>query len=215
MGIAATRRRIEELWGARLVEFYGCTEAAPSAGGYSCPARPDEGEVFTHVMDDAQYWEVVDPDSRVALPDGERGLTVVTNLNSEASPQLRFLVGDYTVFDRAPCACGRTHSRAIGGFAGRADDLINLRGIKMFPTQIEAAVRAVPGIGDEYEIHIATNPDGLDVMTVRVEHPDDVAEVVAAEIRTRCEVRVGVEVLTPGTLPKTEFKAKRVRDERR
>jgi phenylacetate-CoA ligase len=140
---------------------------------------------------------------------------VVTNLNSEASPQLRFLVGDYTHFDRAPCACGRTHSRAIGGFAGRADDLINLRGIKMFPTQIEAAVRAVAGVGDEYEIHIATNPDGLDVMTVRVEHADNVADLVAAEIRTRCEVRVGVEVLVPGSLPKTEFKAKRVRDERK
>jgi phenylacetate-CoA ligase len=85
----------------------------------------------------------------------------------------------------------------------------------MFPTQIEAAVRAIAGVGDEYEIHIATNADGLDVMTVRVEHAEDVADAVAAEIRTRCEVRVGVEVLAPGTLPKTEFKAKRVRDERK
>ncbi len=214
MGIPATRQRIEDLWGARLVEFYGCTEAAPSAGGYSCTARPADGDIFTHVMDDLQYWEVVDPDSKAALSDGERGLTAVTNLNSEASPQLRFLVGDYTIFDRTPCSCGRTHSRAMGGFAGRADDLINLRGIKMFPTQIEAAVRAVAGIGDEYEIHITRNPDGLDVMTVRVEHVEDIADQVAAEIRTRCEVRVGVEVLTPGTLPKTEFKARRVRDER-
>lgn len=217
MAVPATRRRIEELWGARMVEFYGCTEAAPSGGGHSCPALPggDKGEAFTHVLDDVQVWEVVDPETRAVLPDGARGLTVCTNLNSEASPQLRFLVGDYAVFDRRPCACGRTHSRAIGGFAGRADDLINLRGIKMFPTQIEAAVRAVGGTGDEFEIHIATNPDGLDVMTVRVEHEADVAEKIAAEIRSRCEVRVGVEVLRPGTLAKTEFKARRVRDERR
>ena len=91
-------------------------------------------------------------DTRQPLPDGERGLTVCTNLNSESSPQLRFLVGDYTTLDRGRCACGRTHARALGSFAGRADDLINLRGIKMFPVQIEEAVRALPGIGDEFEI---------------------------------------------------------------
>jgi phenylacetate-CoA ligase len=154
------------------------------------------------------------------LPDGERGLTVCTNLNTEASPQLRFLVGDYTVLNRRQCACGRTHARAVGSFAGRADDLINVRGIKMFPIQIEQAVRAIEGTGDEFEIVVATNPDGLDVMTVRLEHeshgaPDEIASRVAAEVRTRCEIQVAVDVLARGTLPKTEFKAKRVRDERR
>jgi phenylacetate-CoA ligase len=85
----------------------------------------------------------------------------------------------------------------------------------MYPVQIEEAVRAVPGVGDEYEIVLATNSDGLDVMTVRVEHPDrSIGERVAHEIRTRCEVRCDVDVLAPGTLPKTEFKARRVRDTR-
>ena len=76
--------------------------------------------------------------------------------------------------------------RAVGSFAGRADDLINLRGIKMFPVQIEEAVRAIAGIGDEFEIVLATNADGLDVMTVRVEHHagDEIAAAVADEIRT-------------------------------
>jgi phenylacetate-coenzyme A ligase PaaK-like adenylate-forming protein len=81
-------------------------------------------------------------------------------------------------------------------------------------------VRAVEGTGDEFEIVLATTPDGLDIMTVRLEHeshevPDAVVDRVAAEVRTRCEVQVAVEVLARGTLPKTEFKAKRVRDERR
>ena len=77
-------------------------------------------------------------------------------------------------------------------------------------------MRAVPGVGDEYEIVLATDPSGLDVMTARVEHADRaIGERVAQEIRTRCEVRCGVEVLAPGTLPKTEFKARRVRDTRR
>ena len=165
-------------------------------------------------MEDIQIWELVDPDSGECVPEGERGLTVCTSLNSEASPQLRFLVGDYTTYTTAPCECGRTHVRAVGAFSGRADDLINLRGIKMFPTELEQA-GAVPGIGDEYEIVLTQNDDGLDIMTARVEHDDTgVAAAVENEIRSRCEIRAEVEVLTPGTLPKTEFKAKRVRDER-
>jgi phenylacetate-CoA ligase len=167
-------------------------------------------------MEDVQVWELVDPETKQRVEEGGRGLTVCTSLNSESSPQLRFLVGDYAVFTTAPCACGRTHVRAVGAFAGRADELINLRGVKMYPVQLEEAVRAVPGIGDEYEIVLATNADGLDVMTVRVEHADaSVSELVAKEVRARCEVRGDVEVLAPGTLPKTEFKARRVRDTRR
>ena len=220
MGIDATRERLADLWGCDIVEFYGCTEASPHVGGYSCEASVRAGETtFTHLMEDLQIWETVDPDELAPSAEGERGLTVCTSLNSESSPQLRFLVGDYTTFERGTCACGRTHVRAVGAFTGRADDLINLRGIKMFPAQIEQAVRAIPGIGDEFEIVLTTNPDGLDVMDVRVEHgdyaaPDAVSERIAGEIRSRCEVRVGVEILAPNTLPKTEFKAKRVRDER-
>lgn len=220
MGIDRTRERLEDLWAARTVEFYGCTEASPHTGGFSCPASVREGQrTFTHLMEDVQIWELVDAETRERVPEGERGLTVCTSLNSESSPQLRFLVGDYTVFDSRACACGRTHVRAVGSFTGRADDQINLRGVKMFPSQIEEAVRSVSGVGDEFEIVLATNPDGMHVMTLRVEHPDHaspgaVADAVAAEVRTRCEVRVGVEVLAPNTLPKTEFKAKRVRDER-
>lgn len=221
LSVAATRERIQDLWGARMVEFYGCTEASPHVGGFSCPASQTPGQpVSTHLMEDVQIWEVIDPETRQPLPDGERGLTVCTNLNSESSPQLRFLVGDYTVLNRGRCACGRTHVRAVGSFAGRADDLINLRGIKMFPVQIEQAVRAVGGTGDEFEILLTTNADGLDIMTVRLEHenheqPDEIVRLIAAEVRTRCEVQVAVDVLARGTLPKTEFKAKRVRDERR
>src|SRR5712671_1565709 len=181
-GIEGTRRRLEDLWSARLVEI----------------------------------WELVDAESGRPVAEGARGLTVCTSLNSESSPQLRFLVGDYTVLTSERCACGRTHVRAVGAFAGRVDELINLRGVKMYPVQLEAAVRAVSGVGDEYEIVLATTPDGLDVMTARVEHPSaSIGAQVAREIQARCEVRCDVEVLAPGTLPKTEFKARRIRDTRR
>ena len=220
MGIDRTRERIQDLWGARLVEFYGCTEASPHVGGYSCPASQGaDGSVHTHLMEDVQVWETIDPDTGKALPAGQRGLTVCTNLNSESSPQLRFLVGDFATFDRRPCACGRTHVRAVGCFPGRSADVINLRGIKLVPSQLEEAVRSLAGVGDEFEIVLATDGAGMEVMRLRIEHPAH-ADAVGIEaqlietVRSRCEVRVGVEVLPPGTLPKTEFKAKRVKDRR-
>ena len=221
MGIERTRERLADLWGGRVVEFYGCTEVSPHVGGYSCPASVRPGETtFTHLLEDVQIWELVDPDSLERVPEGARGLTVCTSLNSESSPQLRFLVGDYTVFDTQRCACGRSHVKAMGSFTGRADDLLNLRGIKFFPSQVEQAVRSIEGIGDEFEIVLSTDPGGLDVMSLRVEHPDHagaggLADRVAAAVRSRCEIRLSVEVLAPDTLLKTEFKAKRVRDERR
>jgi phenylacetate-CoA ligase len=184
------------------------------------PAVAADGSVASHLMEDIGLREVVDAENRAPVGKGGRGLTVTTNLNSESAPQLRFLVGDYTVLDKGPCARDRTHVQALGAFVGRADDIVNVRGVKLYPSQIEEGVRAVPGIGDEYEIVLATDSGGLDHMTVRVEHPDysghsaNSGERVAAEVRTRCEIRVGVEVLPPGTLPKTEFKAKRVRDTR-
>ncbi|HKX11379.1 MAG TPA: AMP-binding protein [Stellaceae bacterium] len=221
MGIDETRQRIQSLWGARLVEFYGCTEAAPHVGGFTCPMAQAPGRpVASHLLEDVQVWETVDAATLTPVADGARGLTVCTSLNSESSPQLRFLVGDYTVLDRSPCPCGRNHVRAIGAFVGRADDLINLRGIKMFPAEIEEIVRAIPETGDEFEIVLTTSLDALDVMTVRIEHPEHAApdalrKRLQDDIRARCEVRVEAEVLAPGTLPKTEFKAKRVKDLRR
>lgn len=213
-GVSGTLERLQDLWAAEAVEFYGCTEASPHCGGYSCPEYQEGDEPFIHFMEDIQLWETVDADTLSPVADGERGLTVCTNLNSESSAQLRFLVGDYTRLSREPCACGRNHVRGLGCMTGRSDDLINLRGIKFFPVQIEEAVRAVPGTGDEFQIRLTTQDDGLDVMRVLVEHESDVADRVAKEIRSRCEIRCAVEVVTPNTLPKSEMKAKRVFDER-
>jgi len=220
VSVSSTRQRLESLWNARTVEFYGCTEASPHVGGFSCPHSTCTSPAFAHLLEDVQVWETVDPVEHRRVPDGTRGLTVCTSLNSESSPQLRFLVGDFTTLDYRGCACGRSHVRALGSFAGRADDLINLRGIKFFPSQIEEAVRSIAGTGDEFEIVLDTQADGLDVMTVRIEHADHgvasaITDRVAHEIRSRCEIRSRVEVVRPGTLPRTEFKARRVRDLRR
>ncbi len=214
-GIKGTLNRIQDLWGATSVEFYGCTEASPHCGGYSCPKYQMGDEPFIHFLEDIQHWETVDANELTPVAEGERGLTVCTNLNSESSAQLRFLVGDYTRLSHEPCACGRNHLRGMGCLTGRTDDLINLRGIKFFPVQIEEAVRAISGTGDEFQIRLTKQADGLDVMTVVVEHADQgVAVRVTEEIRSRCEIRCTVEIVAPNSLPKSKMKAKRVFDER-
>ena len=221
MAIGSTREKLEDLWSARLVEFYGCTEAAPQAGGYTCPATGGHDGYFLHLMEDVQIWETVDPNTLEPTLPGELGLSVCTNLISESSPQLRFLVGDFTTLNMDTCSCGRNHVRAMGCFAGRADDLIILRGIKFFPTQIEKAISAFPDMGDEFEISLTNRKeDGMDVMKVVVEHPDygqksSLVKPLKSAIRFEVEVRSDVEVVEPGSLPKTEFKAKRVRDRRK
>lgn len=218
LSVPATRARLERVWGAELHEFYGCTEAAPTAGAFTCAeiTADKEATVSMHVADDTHIWEVVDPVTGAPVDDGIRGISVVTNLLSEASPQLRFVVGDYTTLTREPCACGRTHTRALGGFLGRADDMLNVRGVTLFPSSVEDAVRTVAGVGDEFAIELTTANE-LDVLTVRVEamagsDEEVLAAAVEREVRSRCELRPVVEVLAHGTLPPTERKARRVTD---
>lgn len=220
LSVPGMRERLQRIWNAQLHEFYGCTEAAPSAGGHSCAAvAADPGEVSTHLLEDVHYWEVLDPDTLAPRPDGQRGVSVVTNLSSEASPQLRFVIGDYTRLGRERCACGRTSTRALGGFAGRADDMLNVRGVTVFPSAIDDAVRGVPDAGAEYEV-VLTTPRELDELTVRVEpapglgaaaHPA-LRDAVARAVRGATELRAEVEVLPHGTLRRTERKARRIRD---
>lgn len=217
-GISATRQRIEEAWGARLHDIYGCTEAVPAGWGFTCEPGLEHTPVATHVQEDLQIWETVDPETLDPVAKGSRGLTVVTNLNSEGSPQLRFLVGDFAILDYERCVCGRTLARARSGFAGRADDMLNIRGLKLFPGAIEDIVRSFREFGDEFQIVLDRDGE-LDTFTIVVESGASAAEGLrtrlVAEVLGKCELRPRVEVVALGTLPKTEFKAQRVIDRRR
>jgi phenylacetate-CoA ligase len=220
-GIPSTRRRIEDAWGAEMHDVYGCTEAVPAGWAFTCHKGVSVEPVSTHVQEDLQIWELVDPETYEPVGPGERGLTVVTNLNSEGSPQFRFLVGDFTSFDTSRCVCGRTFARAVGGFMGRADDMLNIRGLKVFPSAIEEIVRGIEMLDDEFQILLETEGvlDAFTIVTEAREHLDsermtEIARRLEAEIIRRCELRPRIRIEPPGTLPRTEFKARRVVDRR-
>jgi phenylacetate-CoA ligase len=211
---STTQARIAETWGVEVHQFYGCTEAAPSCGGYTCGAGH-----WLHFMDDTHVLETVDAESLQPVAPGEPGLSVVTNLFSDSSPQIRFLVGDYTTLAYETCECGRAHVRALDGFSGRADDMLNIRGVTVFPSAIEHVIRGREELGAEFEI-VLTATDGLDEIELVVEcvpavpesDYEAIASALADAFRARLELRPKVTVLPPDTLPKTEFKSKRVRD---
>jgi phenylacetate-CoA ligase len=220
-GVSSTRARIEQAWQAEMHDVYGCTEAIPAGWAFTCREGLTRDPASTHVQEDLQIWELVEPDTFEPVPAGFRGLTVVTNLSSEGSPQLRFLVGDFATFDQRKCVCGRTFARAIGGFNGRADDMLNIRGLKLFPSVIEEVVRGFDHFGNEFQIVLETE-GVMDSFTIVVESRDRLdqsvvarwsAELEAAVIR-QCELRPRISIVAPGTLPPTEFKARRVIDRR-
>jgi phenylacetate-CoA ligase len=220
-GIPSTRKRIEEAWDAEMHDVYGCTEAVPAGWAFTCHEGLASSPVSTHVQEDLQIWELVDPQRLEPVAPEERGLTVVTNINSEGSPQMRFLVGDFTSFDTSRCRCGRTSARAVGGFMGRADDMLNIRGLKLFPSAIEEIVREIEALDDEFQIVLET-AGVMDEFTIVTEARGELgesglAEIVRrleAEVIRRCELRPRIRIEPPGTLPRTEFKARRVIDRR-
>jgi phenylacetate-CoA ligase len=220
-GIASTRRRIEQTWNAEFHDVFGCTEAVPAGWAFTCREGLRADPVSTHVQEDLQIWETVDPETMEPVAEGSPGLTVVTNLNSEGSPQLRFMVGDFATLNYSRCVCGRTLARARGGFVGRADDMLNVRGQKLFPSVIEEVVRGFEMLADEFQIVLETE-GVMDTFTIVAETRDQirgnesarVCELIESEIIRQCELRPRVRLVDPGTLPKTEFKARRVIDRR-
>lgn len=206
----ATRRRIEETWGARTFDFYGNTENM-SYLGVDC-----EEQAGFHVWSDRAFVEIVDADGN-PVPDGEEGELAFTNLSSRSMPAIRLRIADVTRIDSAPCPCGRSHPR-VQYILGRREDVVKVRGVNVYPRVAEDIVRNIDGLGSEYRI-VIRHDGGLDSLVVQVE-PLDAANTAGVddEIRKRvksiCGITPEVELLPLGTLPVSELKAKRVFDER-
>ena len=211
--IPATRARIEALWGARCYDAYGCLEFQPIAA--ECVAQDG-----LHLAEDFAYAEVVDAETGLAVEDGSPGVLVLTHLDKQAGPLVRWWTGDIVVRDRSPCRCGRTHARLKGGVRGRADDMLVIRGINVFPSAIEELVRRSRGLGDEYQLvldrSVRDSAGFMKSLHLRVEQLDlatdarQLAAQLAREIKLALLVNADIEVLPLGSLARFTHKAKRV-----
>jgi phenylacetate-CoA ligase len=204
--IPSTRARIEQAWGARVLDHHGLTEVGPVS--FECLEAPGH----LHVNESAFICEVLDPEGGEAVGDGVAGELVLTNLGRTASPVIRYRTGDIGVKDETPCRCGRTWMRLRGGILARADDMINVRGVNVYPASIEAVVRQFPSVA-EFRSVVARMGE-LRTLRVEVElaggaHEAEAVGQVSAALRQALGLTVAVQPVAAGSLPRFEMKASR------
>jgi phenylacetate-CoA ligase len=170
-----------------------------------------EAQDGLHGWEDHFLFEVIDPDSGKPLADGQPGELVVTTLTKQALPMLRYRTRDITRLTRERCACGRTHVR-LQRITGRNDDMLIIRGVNVYPSQIEAVLVGLPGIEPHYQL-VLERSGSLDELTIEVESADAGAgERVRHHVKSMIGVSAAVRVLAPGAVPRSQGKAVRVRD---
>lgn len=213
----AMRARIKELMGVEHVfDIYGLTELYGPGTGLDCSHHQG-----IHYWADHFIFEVLDPVTLKTVPPDEQGELVITTLSKEGSPLIRYRTHDITrILDRT-CSCSTPfpmHDRILG----RTDDMFTYRAVNIFPSQVDHVLSNIKGIGSEFQIHLKKQDSGRDLMTIRVERTtegdkaDDVylVEHLATEIRRKILVRSQIEIVTHGTLPRTQKKSRRVFDSR-
>ena len=212
------RRRLESEGGIRAYDIYGLSEII--GPGVAVEFGCQDG---LHIFEDHFYPEVVDPETGEVLPDGEEGELVLTTLSKQAMPMIRYRTRDITRLMTEPCPCGRT-LRRMSRISRRSDDMLIIRGVNVFPSQIEHALLQAEGTLPHYQI-ILTRQKGLDAVEVQVEVTP---QVFSDEVRTleglqqrlsdaidrTLGLRVSVRLVAPRTLARSEGKAKRVIDRR-
>jgi phenylacetate-CoA ligase len=211
------RNRMQEWLGIRAYDIFGTSELS--------------GPMFTecaeqngfHIWSDIALTEIIDPKTEEPLEPGEKGELTVTILKKEALPMIRYRIGDITSMDESPCACGRTHPRVMR-ITGRVDDMLIIRGINVFPSQVEYALMEIPEVGQHFQI-VVERKGALDDMLVRVElnkeaFSDKITDImkvrqkVEHRLKNSLNVNAEVELVEPGSLPRFEGKSKKVIDKR-
>ena len=206
--IPSTRQRIEEGWGSRVIDHHGLTEVGPIS--FECWEAPG----FLHINEREYIAEIIDPESDQPVSDGQRGELVVTNLGRTACPVIRYRTRDLVVRTCDPCPCGRTFARLVGGVVARADDMVNIRGVNVYPSAIEAIIRAIDTI---VEYRCTVKRDGsMRSIAVEIElsesintNPNAVAENVSSKLHQSIGLTIPVTCVNPGNLPRFEMKARR------
>ncbi len=209
------RAEIERaLPGLRAVNFYGLSEMCGPGVAAECLEVRDG----LHVHEDHFLVEVVDPETGASLEEGAEGELVFTTLLKEAMPLLRYRTGDIASMTTEPCRCGRTTAR-IRGLRGRRDDMIIVRGVNVYPSNVEHALLSVPEAAPHYQL-VVERQGAMDELTVQCEpaaagvNPATMSKAVERVLREQLGIRVRVDVLEAGKVPRSEGKAVRVVDSR-
>ena len=213
------RRKIEELYGFRAFNSYGISEMNGPGVAFECPEQSG-----MHIWEDNFIVEIIDPVTLKPVPEGEEGELVMTTLLREGMPVLRYRTKDLTRIIPGPCPCGRTHRR-IDRIKGRTDDMMILKGVNIFPIQIEKKLMEIPGVGTNFVI-ILDRVEYNDSMTVKVEVQKEffggnlgqleaLRRRIVEELKSDILITPRVDLVEPDSLPKSEGKAKRVIDNRK
>jgi len=214
--IPTTKKRMEEAWGAKVYDHIGATEIG--AWSYEC-----EAQCGLHVNEAFHLIEIEDIDTGTSITEpGKSGSMVITTFDRLAQPCIRFDSKDVIEWSAIEkCECGRTFRLIRGGVMGRADDITKVKGVLLAPAAIEEVVRAVPQLGDEYEV-VVTKKGDIDDITLKVEllpkckaDINAIRETLTWELRTKTNLRYNLEFHDYGTLPRYEVKAKRFKDLRK
>lgn len=206
------RKRISEELEIELFDIYGLTEMYGPGIGIDCEKH--EG---IHYWDDYFYFEIIDPSDGRVLPDGEYGELVITTLKKAAAPLIRYRTHDLTRIIPHNCSCGREYPM-IDRIIGRTDDMIKVKGVNIYPGQIDDVLCAVEGLSSEYQV-VIEHIEGKDIMTLKVETNGDVnktnlAKIVSETFKKKIGIKISCQCVDIGTLPRSEKKSKRIFDYR-
>jgi phenylacetate-CoA ligase len=204
--IPATRERIERAWSARTYDHAGMTEM----GAYGFMCSQQQG---IHVNEGEFIAELLDPRSGLPVEEGQTGELVLTNLGRWGTPAIRYRTGDLVRHGGYRCVCGRTFLALPGGVLGRVDDMLIVRGVNVYPSALADVLHRFPEV-IEYRV-IVTQEGSLDEIALQVECPSEVVARIQEELHIAFNLRISVEVVEVGSLPRFELKAKRVDDRRR
>ena len=214
-GIPSTRKRIEETYGGICIDSGSTGEMSPWMTNCECSHRQG-----MHLWQDIVYAELVTLDTEKRVPYGQEGVTVYTHLERTSQPMIRYLAGDVSLWVNDPCPCGRTYPRMPKGIYGRADDMFVVRGENVTPSAIEDVIRGIDGLGDEFRV-VITREKTMDELIVQAEWKEDVNPEEISALKSKLEkelkargLRTVVQMLEPNSLERTEFKAKRIIDQR-
>ena len=212
------RDKVERLLNLSAFDVYGISEVMGPGVSIEC-----ENKEGLHIFEDAFLPEVIDPGSGEGLPIGEQGELVFTTINKKGMPLIRYRTRDITSLEDSPCPCGRTHLR-MRRVRGRTDDMLIIRGVNVFPSQIESVLMQIEGVSPHYQL-IVDREAGLDILEVQVEVSEDMfsdrirgleqwQELIHAEIESYLGLGVKVTLVEPRTIARSEGKAVRVVDNR-